>query len=65
MNPKSSGDGKAISTRIAVLLLVPGALSLMFSILYESQVPAFVGLGLVFWGALFLHRRMAGEIPFF
>ena len=57
MNPKSSGDGKAISTRIAVLLLVPGVLSLMFSILYESQVPAFVGLGLVFWGALFLLIR--------
>jgi hypothetical protein len=57
MNPKSSGGGRVLSTRIAVLFLVPGVLSLMFSILYESQVSAFVGLGLVFWGALFLLIR--------
>src|SRR4030067_1929825 len=43
--------------KIAVLFLVPGILSLLLSILYESQVPAFVGLGLTFWGALFFLVR--------
>jgi hypothetical protein len=57
MNPKSSAYSRSVSTRIAVLLLVSGVLSLIFSILYESQVPAFVGLGLTFWGALFFLIR--------
>lgn len=57
MNPKSSVDGRVVSARIAVLLLVPGILCLLFSILYESQIPAFVGLGLTFWGALFFLIR--------
>ena len=52
--------------KIAVLFLVPGILSLLFSILYESQVPAFVGLGLTFWGALFFLLRpvkyVAGDL---
>ena len=54
---KSSGLGKAVSMKIAVLFLVPGILTLLLSILYESQVPAFVGLGLTFWGALFFLVR--------
>jgi len=57
MTPKYSGGNTSVSTRIAVVLLVPGVLSLMFSILYESQIPAFVGLGLIFWGALFFLIR--------
>jgi hypothetical protein len=36
-----------------VLFLVSGIVSLIFSITSESQVLAFVGLGLTFWGALF------------
>jgi hypothetical protein len=39
--------------KIGIMLLVPGALSLIFSMLYNSQVLAFIGLGLTFWGALF------------
>jgi hypothetical protein len=53
LNMKPSGDAKNISMKIAVLFIVSGVLSLMFSILYESQVQAFLGLGLIFWGALF------------
>lgn len=68
MNPKSSAESKTFSTKIAVLFLVPGTLSLTVSILYSSQIPAFVGLGLVFWGALFLFIRpvkyVTGDIVF-
>ena len=54
---QASGLGKAAYSKIAILFLVPGVLSLLFSILYESQVAAFVGLGLTFWGALFFLIR--------
>ncbi|MCW4047990.1 MAG: hypothetical protein NWE99_10620 [Candidatus Bathyarchaeota archaeon] len=42
---------------IAVALLVPGILSLSYSFVYNSQVLAFIGLGLTFWGAIFLLTR--------
>jgi len=42
-----------ISTRIGVVFLLSGILSLIFSIAAESQIPALIGLGLTFWGALF------------
>lgn len=42
------------SGKIGVTFMVPGALSLVFSILKNSQVLAFIGLGLTFWGAVFL-----------
>ncbi len=45
------------SSKISIAFLVPGALSLVFSILNNSQVLAFIGLGLTFWGALFLFIR--------
>ena len=45
------------SSKISIVFLVPGALSLVFSILNNSQVLAFIGLGLTFWGALFLFIR--------
>jgi len=45
------------SSKISIIFLVPGALSLVFSILNNSQVLAFIGLGLTFWGALFLFIR--------
>jgi hypothetical protein len=45
--------GRKSTERIALAFIVPGALSLAASILVNSQVLAFIGLGLVFWGALF------------
>jgi hypothetical protein len=45
------------SIRISLALLVPGILSLALSITANSQVLAFIGLGLTFWGALFLFVR--------
>jgi hypothetical protein len=48
---------RTIPFTIAVLLLVLGALSLVFSIYSKSQVLAFIGLGLTFWGVLFLLVR--------
>jgi len=39
---------------IGVTLLAPGVLALVFSFVTNSQVLAFIGLGLTFWGALFL-----------
>jgi len=41
------------STKIGTTFLVTGILSLVVSIASESQILAFVGLGLTFWGALF------------
>ena len=43
--------------KISIMFLVPGILSLAFSITSNSQVLAFIGLGLTFWGALFLFVR--------
>jgi len=41
------------TTRVSIAFLVPGILALIFSITMQSQVLAFIGLGLTFWGALF------------
>lgn len=40
--------------KIGYLLLFFGAIALVLSIIYTSYVPAFVGISLTFWGALFL-----------
>ncbi|MGB8781186.1 MAG: hypothetical protein WCD81_11145 [Candidatus Bathyarchaeia archaeon] len=45
------------SSRIGIVFAVPGILSLAFSVITASQVLAFIGLGLTFWGALFLLVR--------
>jgi len=45
------------SGKIGIVLLIPGGLSLALSILENSQILAFIGLGLTFWGALFLLIR--------
>jgi len=45
------------SGKIGIILIVPGALSLILSIFNNSQVLAFIGLGLTFWGALFFFIR--------
>lgn len=46
--------GGTVSIRISVLFLISGILSLILSIYAGSQVLALIGLGLTFWGALFL-----------
>ena len=45
------------SGKIGIIFIIPGALSLIFSILNNSQILAFIGLGLTFWGALFFFVR--------
>ena len=51
---KSHISEHASAVKISVAFLVPGILSLVFSIHEDSQVLAFIGLGLTFWGGLFL-----------
>ena len=43
--------------RISIVFAIPGILSLILSIITESQVLAFIGLGLTFWGTLFYPVR--------
>ncbi len=42
-----------LAGKIGVILITPGVLALVDSIVSNSQVLAFVGLGLTFWGATF------------
>jgi len=54
------------SGRIGAAFLIPGVLMLILSIVKESQILAFIGLSLTFWGALFLFikpiRYVKGEL---
>jgi hypothetical protein len=43
----------SLAGKIGVILAIPGVLALVVSIVTDSQVLAFIGLGLTFWGALF------------
>ncbi|HDQ05818.1 MAG TPA: hypothetical protein ENN36_03735 [Candidatus Bathyarchaeota archaeon] len=45
------------SNKIGITLLVAGALLLVASVVISSTIIAFIGLGLTFWGALFLFVR--------
>jgi hypothetical protein len=45
------------SGKIGIAFIIPGALALIFSIINNSNVLAFIGLGLTFWGALFFFVR--------
>jgi hypothetical protein len=45
--------------RISAAFIIPGVLSLGVSVLKDSQALAFIGLGLTFWGALFLFMKPA------
>jgi hypothetical protein len=45
------------SGKISLVFTVPGVLSLIFSAIKNSQILAFIGLGLTFWGALFFFVR--------
>lgn len=49
--------GRKSSGIISLVFAVPGALCLALSILVTSQVLAFIGLGLTFWGAIFFLVR--------
>lgn len=46
-----------LTSRISVFFFILGILSLVFSIYSTSQIFALIGLGLVFWGALFVLMR--------
>lgn len=48
---------RSVSGKIIVLFLISGVLSLLFSLFAGSQVLALIGLGLTFWGALFLFLK--------
>ena len=55
---KTRAEPKLTSARIISLaLLCTGVAALTASILYSSSTLAFIGLGLTFWGALFLYIR--------
>jgi hypothetical protein len=41
------------SVKIGLAFTIPGVLALVFSVLENSNILAFIGLGLTFWGALF------------
>ena len=43
----------SLAGKIGLVLVIPGVLALIFSVISDSQALAFVGLGLTFWGALF------------
>jgi len=45
------------SGKIGFVLFIAGALSLLGSLIASSTTLAFIGLGLTFWGALFLFTR--------
>lgn len=54
-----NGHNRNSTLIIGTVFAVPGILSLIFSITAGSQVLAFVGLGLTFWGAVFYLVRPA------
>jgi hypothetical protein len=57
LTPKARLWNRILSIKISIVFMVPGIISLIFSITTGSQVLAFIGLGLTFWGALFLLIR--------
>jgi len=57
LSPDASEHKRKPSNKIGFILLAIGALALIGSILETSTVLAFIGLGLTFWGVLFLFAR--------
>lgn len=49
-------------TALQYILLLLGTTSLLTSILYDSTILAFIGLGLTFWGALLLYTKPAPHV---
>jgi hypothetical protein len=45
------------SGKIGLAFIIPGALAIIFSIINNSNILAFIGLSLTFWGALFFFVR--------
>ncbi|MEM3566216.1 MAG: hypothetical protein QXK18_05025 [Candidatus Bathyarchaeia archaeon] len=45
------------SGKIGLAFIIPGVLAFVSAILYNSNILAFIGLGLAFWGALFFFVR--------
>ena len=62
LKPKRRVGGGG-SNKISVLFLVSGLISLIFSLYSEFKILALIGLGLTFWGALFLFIRPAKLVP--
>jgi len=55
-NPRTRTKRKANLAKAATSALIGiGSLALLASIVYVSSILAFIGLGLIFWGALFLY----------
>ena len=55
--PSNHTIDEIIPYRIVIVFLVLGVISLIASVDQESQILAFIGLGLAFWGVLFLFLR--------
>jgi hypothetical protein len=57
---------RIITFRIAIIFIILGALSIICAVYFSNQVLAFAGLGLTFWGVLFLLitpvRRVEGDL---
>ncbi|MEM1564006.1 MAG: hypothetical protein QW161_04965 [Candidatus Bathyarchaeia archaeon] len=51
------------SAKIGLAFIAPGVLALIFATLYNSNILAFIGLGLTFWGALFFFVRPLKYVP--
>ena len=49
--------GGDVANRISISFLISGILFLVFSIYSVSQILALIGLGLTFWGALFIFLK--------
>jgi hypothetical protein len=45
------------ATSASVIMLVVGTMSLVSSLVYDSSILTFIGLGLVFWGAVLLYVK--------
>jgi len=54
LNPKLKKISLTRTVAIGIAFLIPGILALGFAIRANSQVLAFIGLGLTLWGAVFL-----------
>ncbi len=57
MNVSSSYKKTSLALRIAGVFLGAGVLSLVFSVILDMAVVAFIGLGLTFWGAILALTR--------
>lgn len=55
--PETGKMGITISDAMPFLILLLGLFSLLISFLFGSYILAFIGLGLTFWGVLFLYVK--------